>query len=48
MLVSTIFLYLLSVKYKQTTQVKHVKHSKFKSYVYISSMLKGNLHKTKT
>lgn len=48
MLVSTAFLYLLSVKYKQTMQTKYVKHSKFKSYVYISSPLKGNLHKTQT
>lgn len=36
------------VKYKQTTQTKYVKHSKFQSYVYISPPLKGNLHKAQT
>lgn len=48
MLVSIAFLYLHSVKHKQTTQTKYVKHNKLKSYVHISSPLKGNLHKTQT
>lgn len=48
MLVSIAFLYLLSVKHKQTTQTKYVEHNKLESYVYISSRLKGNLHKTQT